>query len=105
MSTDAQNDLAEGLAALDSELGESFVLAASAHTFLARREEREVALPGYGGAIRETVLHVLRANLPTTLPAVGALVTTPAGLTARLARVTPGALSGMMVIALADEFS
>lgn len=104
MSTAAQDALSEGLAALDTELGQSYVLAASGVAFVARIERgREQVLPDYSGTIRETVLHVQRAALPATIPAVGSIITLPVGSSARLARVDPGEFPGMLILVLADE--
>ena len=102
MST-ASQDLAEGLAALDSELGETFV--ASGVKFTARREEREKTMGDYAGITRETVLHVRRAVLPSTLPVVGTLINKPGEVASRLARIEPGRLAGWLILVLADEVS
>lgn len=107
MSTAAQ-DLAEGLAALDSELGETYTRVLEAATFTARLERnRPCELPNYGGTIRETVLHVRQAQdaFADSLPEAGEMIARPGGEEARLARIDPGEFPGMLVFVLAGEFA
>ncbi len=107
MST-AHEDLAEGLAALDAELGESYALQPGGVAFVARLERnRPRDLAEAGGVIRETVLHVQRAQAAFSagLPAVSTVIQNPLEESARLARIDPGDLPGMLVFVLASEFS
>lgn len=107
MSTAAQ-DLAEGLATLDNELGERFAVAGGGLPFTARLERFRVRELGEGGgSIRETVLHVRRAQaaFAAGLPAASDTITRSDATSARLARIDPGEFPGMLVFVLADEFS
>lgn len=107
MSTAAQ-DIAEGLAALDSELGESYGISGGGGSFVARLERnRPRDLHDLAGSIRETVLHVraAQAAFDDGLPPAGAIITRPDAAPARLARIDPGDLPGMLIFVLADETS
>lgn len=107
MST-AHEDLAEGLAALDTELGETYALQPGDVAFVARLERnRPRDLGEAGGTTRETVLHVQRAQAAFSagLPEAGATIDNPLEESARIARIDPGDLPGMIVFVLASEFS
>jgi hypothetical protein len=107
MRSAAQEALAEGLAQLDTELGETYTLADSGAAFVARYESNiPQQLPDYAGQIRETKLHAKRAQAAFAggMPPAGAVITRPDGASARVARIEPGN-NGWFVIVLADEFS